>query len=455
MNFFKPRGGIPIGQNGVSPLCRVALAVGLFCLLAMLPTLPASAQEKGTTWAVVVGLNYNWSPGNALRFTLSDARRFQSFLHLPEGHAVFLTDEETEEASSRATRAHIEQAIRGMAAKAGPNDTFWFYFSGHGEFLPASESSFLIPADIKSLTSESGVSVRALRALLANPAVCRAHTKILVLDACESGSSKRWKEVADAPPSQIFEPLPGVITLAAARPDRSAYETEQSPVDGGIFTYYLCCGLAGAGTPAGQPVTLKTLKPYVIDNVDRLCSKLGHQPQEPVFLAPSGESDSGLPNVAVGAHDARALTQLQPAQAAQASKIDERPQFEPGAILVVETGDAALRESAQTMLEQALGDKQIRLYSSEIAPEQLRAMRDPKRTDAGLTEARRLSARLLLRVRVTTTVSPSEVIADASIVRVVLHVEVTDVYNAVKAAADIEEGPSPSGSGGLGGRRAN
>ena len=416
---YTSRGSCRTGKEEGASLrhpARSFAIVALLCLSALLPSVPASAQEKGAAWAVVVGLNYNWSQGNALRFTLSDARRFRSSLHLAEGHSIFLTDEENEGASSRATRAGIEQAIRKIAAKAGPNDTFWFYFSGHGQFLPANDSSFLIPADIKSLTSESGVSVRALRTLLADPAVCRAKTKILVLDACESGSSKRWKEVADAPASQVFEPLPGVITLAAARPDRSAFETEESPVGGGIFTYYLCCGLAGAGTPAGQPVTLKTLKPYVVDSVDQMCTKLGHQPQEPVFLAPSGESGTSLPTVPIGEHDEQALTQLKPTQAARASKVEERPQFEPGAILVVEAADAGLRESAQTMLQQALGDKQIKLYSEDIAPEQLQAMRDPKRTEAGLAEARRLSARLLLRVRLTTTVSPSETVAGASIV---------------------------------------
>jgi hypothetical protein len=45
-------------------------------------------------------------------------------------------------------------------------DTFWFYFSGHGKFVPADDTSYLIPADVNRLDAVSGLSVRELRSLL-------------------------------------------------------------------------------------------------------------------------------------------------------------------------------------------------------------------------------------------------------------------------------------------------
>lgn len=411
---------------------------------------PESSPASGTTWAVIIGMDYNWSPGNRLHFTLADAHRFQQFLHAPDGHVVFLTDNADDPTTPRATRENILKAVARTAAKAGPNDTFWFYFSGHGQFLPASESSFLIPADMRTLTAETGLSVRDLRAEIADPTVCHARARILVLDACESGSSRLWHESASPP--RAYSPLAGVITFAAARPDRAAWETDQEPVGGGIFTYYLCCGLAGAtdGASTEHPaVSLDALQRYVIGHVDSLCDQLGHPRQEPVFLASSEAGASSAASadwarITVGRYDPDALGQLKPEHKIDAGSLHERPRLEPGAILIVEADDPVLRDSAQTALQAALLRKGIALYSGEIAPEFLAALRDPKQTSAGLAAARRLSARLLLRVHVTPTTAPSAVLEGITIARVTLHAEVTDVYGETKAAADAEAGPTPT-----------
>ena len=103
---------------------------------------PSHSATSGSTWAVVVGLDYNWSANNRLQFPLSDARRFQQYLNAPADHTAFLTDAVSASDSSgtvsagRATRDNILQTIRRIAAKAKPEDTFWFYFSGHG-LVPA------------------------------------------------------------------------------------------------------------------------------------------------------------------------------------------------------------------------------------------------------------------------------------------------------------------------------
>src|SRR5690606_27266621 len=77
-------------------------------------------------WAVIVGVSsYNHMP--TLRYTDDDAYRMFAFLKSPEGGA--LTDEQIKVLiDEEATKQNIENTMREVYSKAGPNDLIMLYF---------------------------------------------------------------------------------------------------------------------------------------------------------------------------------------------------------------------------------------------------------------------------------------------------------------------------------------
>jgi hypothetical protein len=420
------------------------LLVLLLVLAAtLLPGATARAQKQGRQFAVIVALDYNWAgPDVRLHFTLSDADRFRRFLGAPAEQTAVLTDAPTAPAGKRATRANILAALRAMTAKVGSQDTFWFYYSGHGKFLKGDDTSYLIPADVQRLDATTGVSVREVRSLLNDKATNRARSSILVLDACESGSSRKWVTAGETEP--VLSALEGVATFAAARPDRSAYETEKAPVRGGLFTYYLCAGLAGAMTSPQKPdVTLGDLQKYVTDEVNEACERIGKTPQEPVFLA----SGSDWQSVVVGTHRADVLAGLDMAGAnsLNAASVTERPPLEPGMIVALADGSVGVDDGALAYLKEGLVDAGVPLLSTETVAPFLTLLTDPKQTPAALAEAERYNARLLLRVRVKSNLRESPSTPGVTTGSVSMEAELLDVHGRVSATLTDTVRARPSG----------
>ena len=363
------------------------------------PVKTNAVRTAGAIWAVIVGIEYDGD--HHLNFTLSDAERFRRFLKAPPDHTILLTDRSPlPPGSRRATKANILAALKEIAAKTAPNDTLWFYFSGHGKFLQADQASYLIPADVRRLDATTALAAGEVRTLVSDARNCKAHAKILVLDACESGSTKVWRE---GPPSASpYLPLEGVVTFAAARPDRSAIETSNDPVHGGIFTYYLCCGMAGAEREAAAPnISLKDLQRYVVAKVNALCQRIQREEQEPVFLL--GASAADPEHVLVGQYDPEKLKDLNAAgaDALHGKDVQNRPVLEPGVIVVLgKDSTPGVKESDLAGLRGKLIEAGAPILAEETAAEFLETLRDPKRDAEAQKQAERLGARLLLRVTI-------------------------------------------------------
>lgn len=418
-----PRAGIAI------------LRVLLFVLLAVAALSPVSAWAQGRQFAVIVALDYNWASEDVrLRFTHSDADRFRRFLNAPELQVLELTDAPNAPANRRATRSNIMSALRSILARTKPGDTVWFYYSGHGKFLQGDNTSYLIPADVTRLDSTTGISVRELRGLLTDKTRNKARTNIVVLDACESGSARRWNEAGASPP--LSAPLPeqsGIITFAAARPDRSAFEVETAPIHGGLFTYYLCAGLAGAtATPANPQVTLEALQKYVTESVNAACERIGKVPQEPIFLAAQDDWKS----VVVGAYRKDVLAQLKIPDANKISPSDatERPPLEPGMIVALAKSSVGVDDDALAYLKERLVDAGVPLLSDEATTPFLATLDAAVQGKvSALAEAERYNARFLLRVKIKSDLRPSPSTPGVTTGNVTMEVELLDVYGRLNA----------------------
>src|SRR5438105_9632211 len=110
------------------------------------PVLAKMPGDQGTRWAVVVGVSAydNLPPGAQLRFAHRDAEEFAEFLRgpsggaLPASHIRVLTND-------RATLAAVRAALHTwLVNSAGPQDTVYVFFAGHGVLDDHDEGYFVV-----------------------------------------------------------------------------------------------------------------------------------------------------------------------------------------------------------------------------------------------------------------------------------------------------------------------
>lgn len=233
---------------------------------------PAVDPSAGTKRALLIGINkYKAVP--KLQGSLNDIETMRQILLTRWGFAdkniVVLTDE-------AATRDGMLAALEQLAKVAGPNDTVYLHYSGHGsqvDDLNGDEpddhlDETLVPQDgrtpgIRDITDDE------LDAIFARMA---AKNAFIVLDSCHSGTATRsldirtrsvpqdsridiYKKAEEAKPkTRAIVPVITsryVVMTGAA----SHQEALDGPVDGryhGFFTYSLAKSLSAAG-PGASP----------------------------------------------------------------------------------------------------------------------------------------------------------------------------------------------------------
>jgi hypothetical protein len=142
---------------------------------------------------VFVGISDYGGRASDLAYTADDAHTVAEALRTGAGmraeDAVILTDGE-------ATRANVERAVREVGGRAGPDDLFVFFYSGHGDRIDRSGPQITDP-DAMDETLEffdAGITDDAFSSLLSeiDPGIA-----MLVLDACFSGGFS--KDVVSVP----------------------------------------------------------------------------------------------------------------------------------------------------------------------------------------------------------------------------------------------------------------
>lgn len=224
-----------------------------------------------TTYAVVVGVSdyqiLDFRTGD-LRFADDDAERFTAFLRSSAGGNV-LSQNIIQLTNKNAGQTNILLAMN-IFQKASSQDRIIFYFSGHGlekAFVPydvrqGNYSSFLTHDEVKSKFKQS-----------------QASTKIVIADACLSGSmrSKKLPFTTVKASSKNFSNT-NVAMILSSRSTQTSAETAQ--VNGGIFTFFLIGGLNGyADINQDKKVTIRELYKYIAPRV----KKSTPNGQAPVF----------------------------------------------------------------------------------------------------------------------------------------------------------------------------
>lgn len=229
-------------------------------------------DQSGVKRALLIGINkYKAVP--KLQGSLNDIETMRHILltrwGFSEKHITVVTDE-------RGTRTGILAALDQLVKEAGPNDTVYFHYSGHGsqvEDLSGDEADDHLDETLVPQDGRSGdipdITDDELDAIFAK---MRAKSALIVLDSCHSGTATRsldiqtrsiprdtrldlYRKTEEAKPAtRAIVPVMTsryVVMTGAA----SHQEALDGPVEGryhGFFTYSLSKSLSQA-RPGASP----------------------------------------------------------------------------------------------------------------------------------------------------------------------------------------------------------
>lgn len=195
--------------------------------------------------------------------------------YAPE-RVVLLTDN-AGAPENRATYTSIKRRIKQVCEFSTSKDSLVIYFAGHGTSIAG--EGYLVPQDGDEKDKGTSISVTDLQQQMQNS---KAGQKLLVLDACHSGSATRG--VTGIAPSLKTT---GVHVMASCAESELSHPDPDSKH--GIFTRYLLEGVEGnADTNADGNVTQKELFAYVNTRLTDWGLKTG-KTQRPQMLSPTIE----------------------------------------------------------------------------------------------------------------------------------------------------------------------
>jgi len=227
-------------------ICAIVLAAPAFAQGGRNVTvrpLSGAPAPSGRGWGLIIGINeYKDETVQRLRFAAADAQGvFDLLTDLERGgferaNVKLLLNRE-------ATREAIILALTALETEAGPEDTVFVYFGGHG--LEDGGASYLVPCDANvGILQDTAISLDRFNESLAR---CRAARKVIVLDACHSGALEGRRDaglMSEDFQRRVFLEAKGRIVLSSCGYRESSYEW---PEQGhGVFTYYLLEALGGA-----------------------------------------------------------------------------------------------------------------------------------------------------------------------------------------------------------------
>lgn len=210
------------------------------------PPRQAAAPGGARVFAVMVGVSDYGDRLNSLPFTDEDARKLAETLQR-EGS---LNDASVVITNAEATVEGVRRAFQRVADQAGPDDTFLFFFSGHGNQEEIAASSLEPDGKSESIVLQDGeISDVEMGRLFGS---LRTRLSLLVLDSCFSGGFAR--NVVDRP---------GVMGLFSSEEDLTSAVADKFQA-GGYLSHFLREGMAGeADSDGDRLVTAGELSTYL------------------------------------------------------------------------------------------------------------------------------------------------------------------------------------------------
>ena len=261
----------------------------------------------------------------------------------------------------------IVRALRNLAPLVAADDTFLFYFAGHG--IHAGGRAYLLTAN--SFLHMPGLASLPVAVLHDSLATLDCARRVLILDACRNEPRKGMgdgdnplspelsRDVAAAAGARAGETVPSTCLLFACSLGQRAYEWADQ--GHGAFTHYLLEGLRGAARDERGRVTSHSLSAYVQERVQHWARKMGFAPPQQPWSQQFGSLDEIVLRESVEAAPRPArdhATPERPEPLAQTPASEERLGAEPG------QGKGRIRETVRR-----LRDKLVDGICSEVEAE--------------------------------------------------------------------------------------
>jgi len=202
-------------------------------------------DAKPNQWAVLIGINgYHESLGE-LSFCVNDTKLLQETLvsqvcGFAQERVLLLTEDEPKE--RQPTLGNIHSWLATWLSRPGPEDLVLVYFAGHGREVEGQAMLAPIDATLDSLPV-TGIAIQYVRDLLER---CNTSQKVLILDACHSGSGRDVATMTSQFKTDL-EAGKGIYTIASCDSDQVSYEWPEQ--NHGVFTYYLTESIKQTAAP--------------------------------------------------------------------------------------------------------------------------------------------------------------------------------------------------------------
>lgn len=231
----------------------------------------------GTLFLVSIGISKYAEPSIRLQMPAKDAVDFVEVMKRQRGQ-LYEAVEATILLDAQATRPAIEGAMRWLREKVKAGDIGVIFVAGHGTNNSKGEYHF-VPYEFElsrpdDTTVPGRVFSDALTHLRGRP--------LLFLDTCFAGGVLGGATVQTAGfANAISAPENSVIVFASSTDKQESLERRSW--GNGAFTKVLVLGLNGAASlPSTPAVTTRSLRPFVLDGVNRLTEGQ----QSPVAIIP-------------------------------------------------------------------------------------------------------------------------------------------------------------------------
>ncbi len=249
-----------------------------------------SSDEKSDLYILAVGINAYKNSKYNLNYANADAQALSDSIE-KKAQGIFGKVYKTIVSDSFATKDGIEKAFREIADRARPQDSFVFFYAGHGILIENAADSaknfYLVPHDVTQITNAGGeLAAKGITANLLSEWTTRikAGKQLIILDACQSGGAiKAFSERGIAEEKAMLQLAysAGVVILTATGTEQQA--TEFKRLGHGVFTYALLQGLNGEadGNPSDSIITVSEIEGFLDRKVPELTKEYRGTTQYP------------------------------------------------------------------------------------------------------------------------------------------------------------------------------
>ncbi len=240
-------------------------------------------------WIFLVGVNqYQDERLSSLRYSALDCQGLGEALAtatqgFPNKEVIIHHDFGAQPPKSETVRASLRQTI----SQTQSQDTFVFYFSGHGVLEPNTQQAILCLADTqKDNLLTTGLGLQELLQMLESSS---AYQQLICLDTCHSGNMMLRGARAGNQCPPLLNPTPQLMQVLRQRAaqskgfcallscDQGQQSWEFPELGHGVFTYYLMRGLQGEAADSQGVIEADGLYKYVYHQTLQYIDKTNQQ----------------------------------------------------------------------------------------------------------------------------------------------------------------------------------